>query len=90
MVEDAQGRDFFPRMQQDIRTVRAEWLINEIDRSFKAWKENAYTRDMALDDFVAISCLIALWNGFAWIIAGMFFINGMPVGSAIEKKISGM
>ena len=45
------GEIFFPRMQQDIRTVRAKWLINEIDRSFKAWKENAYTRDMALDDF---------------------------------------
>ena len=26
------GEIFFPRMQQDIRTVRAEWLINEIDR----------------------------------------------------------
>lgn len=31
--------------RQDVRTVKAAQLIREIDRSLKAWKENAYTRD---------------------------------------------
>lgn len=37
--------------QKDIRVVRADWLIREIDRSFKAWQENAYTRNAPFEDF---------------------------------------
>ncbi|WP_288738772.1 hypothetical protein [uncultured Parabacteroides sp.] len=37
--------------RQDVRTVRAEQLIREIDRSFKAWKENAYTQNDSFEDF---------------------------------------
>lgn len=37
--------------KQDIRTVKADWLINEIDRSFKAWQENVYTRQDSFEDF---------------------------------------
>ena len=37
--------------RQDIRTVKAEQLIHEIDRSFKAWKENAYTQNDSFEDF---------------------------------------
>lgn len=39
------------RSRQDVRTVRAEQLIHEIDRSFKAWKENAYTQNDSFEDF---------------------------------------
>lgn len=37
--------------KQDIETVNADWLINEIDRSFKAWKENVYTQNDPFEDF---------------------------------------
>ena len=79
------GEIFFPRMQQDIRTVRTRSTVHS-----RRGKKMPIPAIWHWTIFVAISCLIALWNGFAWIIAGMFFINGMPVGSAIEKKISGM
>ena len=35
----------------DIQTIKANWLINEIDRSFNAWKENVYTQSDTFDDF---------------------------------------
>lgn len=35
----------------DIQTINADWLINEIDRSFNAWKENVYTQSDTFDDF---------------------------------------
>lgn len=37
--------------KQDIETVKANWLINEIDRSYKAWKENVYTQNDSFEDF---------------------------------------
>ena len=37
--------------RQDVRTVKTAQLIREIDRSLKAWKENAYTRDGSFEDF---------------------------------------
>lgn len=37
--------------RQDIVSVQSGWLINEIDRSFKAWKENAYTGNTSFEDF---------------------------------------
>ena len=37
--------------KQDIQTVKANWLIKEIDLVFKAWKENAYTRDTPFELF---------------------------------------
>lgn len=37
--------------QKDIQTIQADWLIREIDRSFKAWQENAYTRNAPFEDF---------------------------------------
>lgn len=40
-----------PNKPQDIQTVKADWLINEIDRSFKAWQENAYTKNDSFEDF---------------------------------------
>lgn len=42
--------DKYP-MKQDIKIIKADWLINEIDLSFKAWKENAYTKDASFEDF---------------------------------------
>lgn len=35
----------------DIDIIKSDWLIREIDLTFKAWKENAYTKDMPFDDF---------------------------------------
>ena len=35
----------------DIQHITAEQLIREIDRSFKAWKENAYTCHDSFEDF---------------------------------------
>lgn len=37
--------------KQDIQTIKADWLINEIDRSFKAWQENIYTQNDSFEDF---------------------------------------
>lgn len=37
--------------KQDINVIKAIWLINEIDRSFKAWQENAYTQNASFEDF---------------------------------------
>lgn len=37
--------------KQDIQTVKADWLIKEIDLVFKAWKENIYTKDAPFDEF---------------------------------------
>lgn len=36
---------------QDVECIKADWLINEIDRSFKAWKENSYTQNDSFEDF---------------------------------------
>lgn len=38
-------------LHNDCQTVRADWLIREIDRSFQAWEENAYTQNASFDDF---------------------------------------
>lgn len=35
----------------DARVIKSEWLINEIDRSFTAWKQNKYTQNSSFDDF---------------------------------------
>jgi hypothetical protein len=37
--------------RKDIELVKAKWLINEIDRSFIAWQENAFTKNLPFDDF---------------------------------------
>lgn len=37
--------------KQDIQTVKSDWLIKEIDLTFKAWKENIYAKDAPFDDF---------------------------------------
>lgn len=42
---------FLLNRRQDIKTLKADWLIREIDRSFKAWKENVYTRNDSFEDF---------------------------------------
>lgn len=38
-------------MKQDVNTVKAGWLIKEIDLAFKTWQENDYTKDAPFDDF---------------------------------------
>lgn len=37
--------------KQDIQTVKSDWLIKEIDLTFKAWRENIYAKDAPFDDF---------------------------------------
>ena len=37
--------------KQDIRTLKADWLIEEIDLAFRAWKGNAYSKDIDFIDF---------------------------------------
>lgn len=36
---------------QDAQTVKADWLIKEIDLAFKAWKENVYTHNASFEVF---------------------------------------
>ncbi len=36
---------------KDVESIKSNWLIREIDRSFQSWKENAYTRNMSFQDF---------------------------------------
>lgn len=38
-------------LRQDIEQVKADWLIREIERSFKAWQENVYAKDCSFEDF---------------------------------------
>lgn len=37
--------------QQDIYSIKANWLIREIDIAFKAWKENEYSKNIPFKDF---------------------------------------
>lgn len=30
----------------DIKTIKASWLITEIEQAFRVWKENVYTRNL--------------------------------------------
>lgn len=48
---DEEKDNFRANPKQDITTVKADWLINDIDRSFKAWKENVYTQHISFEDF---------------------------------------
>lgn len=36
---------------EDIKTIKADWLIKEIDLTFKVWKENVYTKNAPFEDF---------------------------------------
>lgn len=36
---------------EDLKYIKANYLIKEIDRSFNAWKANAYSRDYTFEDF---------------------------------------
>lgn len=38
-------------MKPDMNTVKADWLIQEIELAFKAWQENAYTKEASFGDF---------------------------------------
>lgn len=38
-------------MLQDVNAIKADWLIREVDLAFKAWQENAYTKDASFEDF---------------------------------------
>lgn len=45
-------RNLWPRkLLYDASLIKSEWLINEIDRSFIAWKQNKYTQNISFDDF---------------------------------------
>lgn len=51
--EKEQGK-LLPRMgtqKQDIQTLKASCLIEEIDLAFKVWAENVYTRNCSFEDF---------------------------------------
>lgn len=37
--------------EQDIKIIKADWLIRQIDLAFKAWQENVYTRNTSFDTF---------------------------------------
>lgn len=37
--------------EQDIKIIKADWLIKQIDLAFKAWQENVYTRNTSFDTF---------------------------------------
>ncbi len=38
-------------MSVDVENLPADYLIEEIDRSFRAWKENVHARDCSFEDF---------------------------------------
>lgn len=50
-LEEIRTIALFPKSRKDVQTMRADRLIREIDRSFKAWQENAYTRNAPFEDF---------------------------------------
>lgn len=74
-------------LHNDCQTVRVDWLIREIDRSFQAWEENAYTQNASFDDFCDISYLIAIPRQLVWIVAERYFIVGIDTYSMIPGKI---
>jgi hypothetical protein len=41
----------FEKYKQDIQVMTANQLIKEIDLSFRAWKENVFTRNCSFEDF---------------------------------------
>ena len=56
---------FFPKSRKDVQTMRADRLIQEIDRSFKAWQENAYTATRLSRISAVTSCPTAMPRVFA-------------------------
>ena len=50
-------------MQQDISTIKADWLIKEIDLAFNAWQENKYTKDISFEDFCSTILPYRFQNG---------------------------
>lgn len=47
----------------DVRVLKADWLIREIDLSFKAWQENAYSRSIDFDSFCRYILPYRIHNG---------------------------
>lgn len=37
---------------QDIQTIKADWMIEQIDLAFKAWEENIYAKDLPFEIFL--------------------------------------
>lgn len=40
-----------PTTVMDLRHMKADYLIREIDRSFEAWRRNVYVKDASFEDF---------------------------------------
>lgn len=53
----------FPLMHTDISTLKADWLIREIDLAFKAWQENGFTKNASFDDFCTYILPYRFQNG---------------------------
>lgn len=48
----SEGKSLWSRRSlYDARLIKSEWLINEIDRSFIAWKQNKYTQNLSFNNF---------------------------------------
>lgn len=47
----------------DVESIKADWLINHIDLSFNAWKNNIHTRDMSFDLFCEHILPYRFFNG---------------------------
>lgn len=52
-----------PKLQQDIFTLSADWLIREIDLAFKSWKENGYTKGCSFETFCQSILPYRMLNG---------------------------
>lgn len=49
--------------ETDISSLKADWLIREIDLAFKAWQENAYSRSVGFDEFCRYVLPYRVHNG---------------------------
>lgn len=47
----------------DVESIKADWLINHIELSFKAWENNIYTRNMGFNHFCEYILPYRIFNG---------------------------
>lgn len=55
----------FYTAKADVRSLKAAWLIREIDLAFKAWQENAYSRSLNFDLFCQHILPYRIHNGIS-------------------------
>ncbi len=52
LTDENRSRYFLSsKIEKDIETIKADWLIRQIDLAFEAWQKNAYTKNLPFETF---------------------------------------